>query len=316
MEMAAARQIGPNAFEFDTIKEAEIFAHVLQSGRRKIQRRGRVVHVLSRVPRADIEWADANAFKYGGRTPRRERDPADPTVRMYRGYELISRYSTIHPRSHAWSARIWNPTKGRSLGPIFFFGRTEPAVLKRARRYIDQFADHIERGGQAPPERDLRREAGRPRRSSKRDWWQRVKTAFGAPSRSAAPEPPRRTREPLTSVRRVPFGSEGLYDTSHVGSIRLPYSALVRLFGNPDEGDGGKTHFNWQLEGDQGSPWTIYDQEAREGRSAAETRQAPSISWNIGGEKSPRDVVILKRLLRRAAPRTAVHKKRRRRARR
>ena len=28
MEMAAARQIGPNTFEFDTIEEAEIFAHV------------------------------------------------------------------------------------------------------------------------------------------------------------------------------------------------------------------------------------------------------------------------------------------------
>ena len=156
-ELAAGRRVGPNTFEFDTIEEAEIFAHVLRNGRRDIRRRGRVVHVLSRVPRADIEWADANAFKYGGRRPRRERDPADPTVRMYRGYELISRYSTIHPRSHAWSARIWNPTKGRSLGPIFFFGRTEPAVLKRARQYIDQFADRIERGGQAPPERRARR---------------------------------------------------------------------------------------------------------------------------------------------------------------
>ena len=161
MEMAAARQIGPNTFEFDTTEEAEIFAHVLRGGRRNIQRRGRVVRVLSRVPRDDIEWADANAFKYGGRTPRRS-SKRDWQQRMYRGYELLSRYLSFVPRSHAWSAQFWSPTKG-SLGPIFF-APTESAVLKKARRYFDEFADSIERGGQAPPPSVARR-GGRKRKT-------------------------------------------------------------------------------------------------------------------------------------------------------
>lgn len=64
-ELAAAREIAPGHFEFDTTDEARIFAHVLRGHGRMVRRDGRHVRLYSATPWKDIVWADANAFKYG-----------------------------------------------------------------------------------------------------------------------------------------------------------------------------------------------------------------------------------------------------------
>jgi hypothetical protein len=155
-------------------------------------------------------------------------------------------------------------------------------------------------------------QSGRASSRTERDWWQNLKSAFrGGGSRTSAGTSERRgapQHGALTSLRRVPSGSPGLEGTSRVGSILLPYSSLERQFGAPDGGDGYKTHFEWQFVDNNGDTWTIYDQEAREGRSAEATRRKPSVHWHIGGG-SRENVVALKRLLRPGGRKSVVKKK-------
>lgn len=66
-ELAAATLVGPNRYELGSHEEAKLFASVLRHHGHSVERVGRLVRTAKSVPWADIEWADANAFKYGGR---------------------------------------------------------------------------------------------------------------------------------------------------------------------------------------------------------------------------------------------------------
>jgi hypothetical protein len=140
---------------------------------------------------------------------------------------------------------------------------------------------------------------------NRRDWWQDLRAKVsGLRSKGATP----RARGPIASLRRVPIGSEGYMGTSRVGSILLPYAALEQKFGRPDQGDGDKTHFEWQFVDNNGDTWVLYDQEAREGRSEESTRKKPAVLWHIGGHSRGK-VLELKRLLRDGKKKTKAAKK-------
>ena len=65
-KLAAGRVVSPNLYEFDTRAEARMFASVLRHHGHSATRTDRRVVTRGNVPWDDIEWADANAFKYGG----------------------------------------------------------------------------------------------------------------------------------------------------------------------------------------------------------------------------------------------------------
>ena len=63
-KLAAGRVVSPNLYEFDTRAEARMFASVLRQHGHSATRTDRRVTTRGNVPWDDIEWADANAFKY------------------------------------------------------------------------------------------------------------------------------------------------------------------------------------------------------------------------------------------------------------
>ena len=74
MDLAAGKRVGENQFDFLSPEEAEIFAHVLSEHGTRVSRLDRSVWIWSPVTDEDLEWADANAFKYGWKLERRKRE--------------------------------------------------------------------------------------------------------------------------------------------------------------------------------------------------------------------------------------------------
>lgn len=64
-DLATARQIDANTFEFRSRDAAQLFADVLAHHGYKTEHRDLIVRVPADTPWSEIEWADANAFKYG-----------------------------------------------------------------------------------------------------------------------------------------------------------------------------------------------------------------------------------------------------------
>lgn len=77
--------------------------------------------------------------------------------------------------------------------------------------------------------------------------------------------------------------------TSLQGYLDMPFSRLVAVLGEPDDGDGYKVAFEWRLRFEDGTVATIYDYKAS---SLYDDKSAPSpqamraneySDWCIGG---------------------------------
>ena len=78
-ELAAAVRVAPHTYEFGTQQEAKVFASVLRAHGHEVKRIKRCVKTRSNVPQDDIEWADGNAFKYGGPPRSHQRGQRPPS---------------------------------------------------------------------------------------------------------------------------------------------------------------------------------------------------------------------------------------------
>jgi hypothetical protein len=74
------------------------------------------------------------------------------------------------------------------------------------------------------------------------------------------------------------FTNDALVDgTSLQGHIEVYYHELVEVFGEPEEGDGYKTHAHWSLQFEDGTIATVYDWKY-------DSLPMGLAVWNIGGK--------------------------------
>lgn len=87
--------------------------------------------------------------------------------------------------------------------------------------------------------------------------------------------------------------------TSLQGYLRVPFSRVVEVFGEPGKGDDYKVAFEWRIEFEDGTVATIYDWKST---SLYDDKSAPSpealrasefSDWHIGGN-SKRAVELVK----------------------
>jgi hypothetical protein len=89
--------------------------------------------------------------------------------------------------------------------------------------------------------------------------------------------------------------------TSFKGGIKVPFSRLVEVFGEPEESDGYKVAFEWSIQFDDGTVATIYDWKVTSlydsDLSSPETLRAVNYDdWHVGGF-SPAAVAKVKKVL-------------------
>lgn len=71
--------------------------------------------------------------------------------------------------------------------------------------------------------------------------------------------------------------------TCYLSEMRLSPAALMRVFGNPQDGDGGyKVHGEYAFRGPDGSRWTLYDW--KEGYNVWDKKTTGLVSLHIGGD--------------------------------
>lgn len=75
-----------------------------------------------------------------------------------------------------------------------------------------------------------------------------------------------------------------IYNTSLQGYVVADYYNLVRLFGNPEPGDGNKTDAEWRIKFQDGTIATIYNWKNGRSYRGSDGTPTPAITtWNIGG---------------------------------
>lgn len=81
------------------------------------------------------------------------------------------------------------------------------------------------------------------------------------------------------------------------GEIDIGYAKLVRVFGEPDEGDAYKVDAQWCIQFDDGTVATVYNyKNGKNYNGHAGMRTDLITNWHIGGQ-GPEAVHLVKRAL-------------------
>ena len=79
-------------------------------------------------------------------------------------------------------------------------------------------------------------------------------------------------------------------------SIRLPYSTLVELLGEPSDSDGYKVDAEWLFKDRPGAVATLYNWKNGPNYTG-QSRIEDIKQWNIGGHESSQSLIIVMRAL-------------------
>jgi len=74
--------------------------------------------------------------------------------------------------------------------------------------------------------------------------------------------------------------------TSLVGYITCNYEHIVKVFGEPSEGDGYKVDAEWDIKWNDGTVSTIYNWKNGNNYNEDGTRTESIVEWNVGGKES------------------------------